>query len=416
MYIQEDTLLQSRYASSTKKLALETKMRDAARSLASLNAQNKSVSKQTQDQLDAAARRLDAAQADHARVRDRAAEVQRKLLEHRAAVLSAALRRLEDDSSASNSTHLSIPSMSPATATSATSVSTLSKFDGAHLFAGHVDAAPPVSPRGPVSNAEFEAMQERVRMAEAGAKAAAKKAAELGRDLGLLRLEKAEAETTAALEVQQAEEQVAELKREVAKMGRERARADDEAWDREREELLRDIAERDMQLEELQRRVDASGNREEQVLIEEELETARKALRGIVRAQRLNVRATVEDGESEQRSVDGSGYSVVNMVAAIAAHVEGLDEGKKVLDKAKRELETQLRDEQAAKEKLVRQLAEARQESDDSLRQVQTLEHQLQVSLFQRLFSRLFIDICFYRSNPIVLSNFRDQKAQAWRL
>lgn len=361
-------------------------MRDAARSLATLNAQTKSVSKQTQDQLDAATRRLEAAQADHARVRDRAAEVQRKLLEHRAAVLSAALRRAEDDSSASNSTHLSLPSMSPATATSATSVSTLSKFDGAHLFAGHVDAAPPVSPRGPASNAELEAMQERVRVAEAGAKEAAKKAAELGRDLGLLRLEKAEAETTAALEVQQAEEQVAELRREMAKVERERSRADDDAWDKEREELLRDIAERDMQLEELQRRVDSSGNREEQALIEEELETARKALRGVIRAQRLNVRATLDDGEPEQRSVDASGYSVTNMVAAIATHVESLDEGKKILDKAKREAESQLRDEQSAKEKLLRQLDEARQDNDDSLRQIETLGLQLQVSLLLHAF------------------------------
>lgn len=354
-------------------------MRDAARSLAALNAQTKSLSKETQDQLDAATQRLEAAQADHARVRDRAAEVQRKLLEHRAAVLSAALRRIEDDSSASNSTHLSLPSMSPATATSTTSVSTLSKFDGAHLFAGHVDAAPPVSPRGPVSNTEFEEMQERVRAAEVTAKEAAKKAAELGRDLGLLRLEKAEAETTAALEIQQAEEQTAALRREMAKMERERARADDDAWDKERDELLRDIAERDMQLKELQRRVEASGSKEEQALIEEELETARKTLRGIVRAQRLNVRTTADDGESEQRSVDGSGYSVANMVAAIATHVESLDEGKKSLDKAKREVENQLRDEQSAKEKLLRELDEARQDSDDSLRQVERLEHQLRV-------------------------------------
>ncbi|KAG8691004.1 hypothetical protein FRC09_011755, partial [Ceratobasidium sp. 395] len=114
---KEDILLQSRYVSSTKKLALETKMRDAARSLAALNAQNKSMARQTQEQLDVASKRLETAQADHARVRDRAAEVQRKLLEHRAGVLSAALRRVEDDASDGR---LSVPSsmaMSPATAT-----------------------------------------------------------------------------------------------------------------------------------------------------------------------------------------------------------------------------------------------------------------------------------------------------------
>ncbi|KAG8703694.1 hypothetical protein FRC08_002690 [Ceratobasidium sp. 394] len=283
---KEDVLLQSRYASSAKKLALETKMRDAARSLAALNAQNKSMVKQTQDQLEVASRRLETAQADHTRVRERAAEVQRKLLEHRAGVLSAALRRVEDDSSDGR---LSVPSsiaMSPATATSATSESTLSKFDGAHLFAGHADAAVPASLRGPVSTGELEALQERVRTAEASAKTAAKKAAELGRDLGLLKLEKAEAETTAALEASPAE----------------------------------------------------------------------------------------PESERSTESV----YSVANMVGAIAAHVESLDEGRKALEKGRREVELQLREEQAAREKLVGRLDEARQDHEHSLRQIERLEYQMQ--------------------------------------
>ncbi|KAG9123858.1 hypothetical protein FRC07_013720 [Ceratobasidium sp. 392] len=303
---KEDILLRSKYASSTKKLALETKMRDAARSLATLNTQDKSISKQTQDQLDVASRRLESAQADHTRVRERAAEVQRKLLEHRAGVLSAALRRVEDD--AISDGRLSVPgsmTMSPATATSATSVSTLSKFDGAHLFAGHADAAP-VSPRGQASSAEFEALQERVRVAESSAKTAAKRAAELGRDLGLLKLEKAEAETTAALEVQQAEEQVVELRREMTKLqkGQAQGQAQGEAWNRERDELLQDVAQRDKQIEELQHQIDTLeadvGGRERGAgsQADEELEAARKVLRAIVRAQRLNVQQAAPESDS----------------------------------------------------------------------------------------------------------------------
>ncbi|KAG8745564.1 hypothetical protein FRC10_007742 [Ceratobasidium sp. 414] len=379
--IQEDTLLQSRYASSAKKLALETKMRDAARTLAALNAQNKSMGKQTQDQLDVASRRLESAQADHARVRERAAEVQRKLLEHRAGVLSAALRRAEDDSSDGRLSAPSSMAMSPTTATSATSVSTLSKFDGAHLFAGHADAAVPASPRGPVPTVEFEALQGRVRAAESSAKAAAKKAAELGRDLGLLKLEKAEAETTAALEVQQAEEQAAELRRELAKL--EKVQAQGDAWAREREELLEDVSQRDKQIEELQRQIDTLqtdvGGREQDGSSQaaEELEGARKALRALVRSQRLNVQASTAEPESG-RSIDSSVYSVANMVAAIAAHVENLDESRKALEKGRRDVELQLRNEQTAQEKLVRQLDEAKQDNDHSLRQIETLEYQMQ--------------------------------------
>ncbi|KAG8748931.1 hypothetical protein FRC12_013708 [Ceratobasidium sp. 428] len=66
------------------------------------------------------------------------------------------------------------------------------------------------------------------------------------------------------------------------------------------------------------------------------------------------------------------------MIAAIAAHVESMDEAKKTLDKGRRELEIQLRDEQGAKEKLVQQLGELKQDNEHSLRQIETLEYQMQ--------------------------------------
>lgn len=387
---QEDALLQSRYASSTKKLALETKMRDAARSLVTLNAGNKSMSRQTQEQLEVASQRLESAQADHLQIQSRAAEVRRRLLEHRAAVLSAALRKSEEDerSSATSSNTLS------PTSTTATSVSgsALSRFDGAHLFAGHAGAATPISPRPTV---DYEQMAERVRAAEESAKAAAKKVAELNRDLGLLKLEKAQAETTAALEVQQAEELVADLRREVSKLNKT------QAWEKEREELVEDVAQRDKQIEELQERLetverDAASRPRGSVEATEadvELEGTRKALRAIVRSQRLNMHAIASStGQGEAEGGDASVFSVANMVAAIAAHVESLDEGKKTLEKAKRELENQLHDEQLAKEKLLRNLDESRQDTQESLRQIGTLERQMQVSLLIRhkLYQKLF--------------------------
>lgn len=384
VYIQEDTLLQSRLASSTKKLALETKMRDAARSLATLNAGNKTMSKQTQEQLDVATRRLESAQADHMQIHSRAAEVRRRLLEHRAGVLSAMLRKAEEDSP---SERLSVP-VSPET--SVTSASTLSKFDGAHLFAGHREAAPPVSPRAAVSVAEHQELVERVRAAEQSAKEASKKAAELNRDLGLLKLEKAEAETTAALEMQQTEELIAELRREVAAKGNKV-----QAWEKEREELVEDVAQRDKQIGDLQQKIEAledevESRRGREVGSEgsEELEGVRKALRAIVRSQRLNMQALTPQGEGE--GGDASVFSAANMVAAIATHVESLDESKKALEKAKRDVENQVHDEQTAKEKLLRQLDESRQDTQESLRQISTLERQMLVSLFATIINYFY--------------------------
>ncbi|CEL59448.1 hypothetical protein RSOLAG1IB_03381 [Rhizoctonia solani AG-1 IB] len=360
---KEDALLQSRFASSTKKLALETKMRDAARSLTTLNAGNKSASKQTQEQLDEALQRLESAQADHMQIQARHAEVQRKLLEHRAGVLSAALRKTDES--------LSVPSSSTIspTDTSRTSVSTLSKFDGAHLFAGHADSTggPPMPIRAGPSPQDIL----RLKQAEETAKAATKRATELSRDLGLLKLEKAESETRAALDIQQAEEQVAELRGQVAKLT-----SKSQAWEKEREELLEDVAQRDKEIEELQDKLDAAerqggnggGSATE---VEAELEGARKAIRGIIRVHRINMQQFASsEGESGV-------FSVTNMVTAIGSHIESLDETRKGLEKARREAEIESQDAKQAKEKAMSQLEESRQDTQESLRQVATLERQM---------------------------------------
>ncbi|KAJ1308546.1 hypothetical protein OPQ81_004246 [Rhizoctonia solani] len=341
---KEDALLQSRFASSAKKLALETKMRDAARSLATLNAGNKSMSKQTQDQLEEASQRLEAAQADHMQIQARHAEVQRRLLEHRAGVLSAALRKTDES--------LSVPSSSTIspTDTSRTSVSTLSKFDGAHFFAGHAEStgAPPMPMRVGPSPQDIQ----RLKDAEQAAKDATKRAAELSRDLGLLKLEKAEAETRAALDIQQAEEQIAELRGQVAKLT-----SKSQGWEKEREELLEDVAQRDKQIEDLQDKLEAAERQ--------------GAIRAIVRTHRINMQ---HFASSEG---DSSVFSVANMVSAIGSHIESLDEIKKGLEKSKRDAENEAQEARQAKEKITSQLEESRQDTQESLRQIATLERQM---------------------------------------
>ncbi|KAL5637014.1 hypothetical protein ACGC1H_000855 [Rhizoctonia solani] len=361
---KEDALLQSRFISSTKKLALETKMRDAARSLATLDAGNRSTSKQTQGQLDEALQRLEAAQADHMQIQSRHAEVQRKLLEHRAGVLSAALRKTDES--------LSVPSSSTIspTDTSRTSVSTLNKFDGAHFFAGHAEStgAPPMPIRAGPSAQDIQRLKE----AELAAKEATKRAAELSRDLGLLQLEKAEIETRAALDVQQAEEQAAELRGQVAKLN-----SKVQGWEKEREELLEDVAQRDKQIEDLQDKLEAAerqgtqGGAASATEVEAELEGARKALRGIVRTQRINMQQfATSEGESAV-------FSVANMISAIGSHIESLDETKKGLEKSKRDAENEAQEARQAKDKITVQLEESRQDTQESLRQIATLERQM---------------------------------------
>ena len=150
-------MLSSRLDAMTRKLQLETKIRDAAVSLSKANASYKNVSKQTTEQVEAGNRKIESVQADLWRISERANGVQRRLLEHRAAVLSHSVRSLEKkiappdgDSTTSGYTSPSRSSQMSPTSSSVTSMTTVSskgRFE--HFFAGHSDAVVPHPLRHP---------------------------------------------------------------------------------------------------------------------------------------------------------------------------------------------------------------------------------------------------------------------------
>ena len=88
-------MLSTRLAGLQKKLALETKLRDAAESLSRANASLKGTSKQSSEQLENANRKVDTTQKELWRISEKSGEVNRRLLEHRAGVLSYSVRSLE---------------------------------------------------------------------------------------------------------------------------------------------------------------------------------------------------------------------------------------------------------------------------------------------------------------------------------
>lgn len=80
----------------TSKLSLESKIREAASSLARLHASNKRLSRQATDHLATANRKVDQVATELWKLTQRAGEVQRKLLQHMAGVLSLGIRKLEE--------------------------------------------------------------------------------------------------------------------------------------------------------------------------------------------------------------------------------------------------------------------------------------------------------------------------------
>ena len=250
----------------SKKLALEIKIRDAAVSLSRVNAAHKRVSKQTEEQLEAANRRVDAAQTELWRVSERSNELNRKLMEHRAGVLSFTVQSMEqrmrasggitgDDSGYGSSNRSTLMSSTMSTITSST-VSPKARFDGPHLFAGHADTiVPRRHTSGEEASAEIAALEEKLKAATEALATAGKKQAEMTRELSVIRLEKQEVEVLMAMDLQSAEETINALEKELPKLeglDEEVRRLEEEKriWQEERSRLEEQVA----RLEDLQAR------------------------------------------------------------------------------------------------------------------------------------------------------------------
>ncbi|KZT24552.1 hypothetical protein NEOLEDRAFT_1134960 [Neolentinus lepideus HHB14362 ss-1] len=250
---KEQQVLTSRLVALDKKLTLETKIRDAAVSLSKVNAANKKMSKQTQEQLDAANNKVDVAQKELWRVSERANDISRKLLEHRAGVLGFSVRSLEKKNAPNNDamdfdgsgydTPNRSSAMSP-TSSAQTSVSSKARFEGPHYFAGHVDAIVPQVPRPPPTIADIITLEEKLKVVSDNLSAANRKQVEMRQELSLLQLEKEQLETSAQLEIQDAEASVAAIQQELLE--------EKETWERDRAAL----EERDRQIETLESRLE----------------------------------------------------------------------------------------------------------------------------------------------------------------
>ncbi|KAG1719151.1 Up-regulated during septation-domain-containing protein [Suillus lakei] len=253
---KEHQILKIRLAAAQRKLKLETKIRDAALSLSKVNVAHKKVSKATDDQLDAAERKVNAAQTELWRVSERASEVERKLLEHRAGVLGFSVAKMERKMTPSgDASGLNTPNRSSAfSSVTATSPPPKARFDGAHLFAGHADAQ---IPKAPPSVDDVVALEDKLRAATEALSVANQKQAEMARELSHLRLEKEQIETTMGMELQTAEETVAALEQEFPRLEELNIKCQELLEERAQwEEDKTRLAAREKEVERLERRLE----------------------------------------------------------------------------------------------------------------------------------------------------------------
>ncbi|KII95270.1 hypothetical protein PLICRDRAFT_48232 [Plicaturopsis crispa FD-325 SS-3] len=409
---KEQQVLASRLGAMSKKLSLETKIRDAALSLAKVNAAHKKVSKQSEEQLEAASRRVEAAQKEFWRVSERSNEVQRKLLEHRAAVLGFTVRSMEKKLSPStNGTNTdtdgsgySTPNrsmqMSP-TPSSVTSVSVSSKsrFDGAHLFAGHADALVPVMLQRP---GDVSVLEAKLKSATDALNAANQKQADLARELSHLQLEKTEVETSMGMELQSAEETISALEKELPRLESQDAQLQDLL--QERRNWERDKADKDKQIEMLERRLEVLEEQSgEATGMEEMLMEARKSSQLELQRKDEEIReikaqwerhkaagSEVEEATSalqgivQAHDIFAAGSSLQALVLSIGSHLGGvsakLDANTRAQaewDATKQKLEADVRSSFEKRETLLRDVEIARQEREEIRRDLRVMEERL---------------------------------------
>jgi hypothetical protein len=380
--LQEHHVLQSRLSAATQKLARETKIRDAAKLLVKMNSSNKSVSKPTENQLEAANKQVDTAQAEFLRISHRANEVHRRLMEHRASILSLSVRNMEKklvpkqsvrDSGYNSPIQIGTPSLSPSRSVMS-AASTSTRFDGAHLFAGHVDAIIPKRARTPDAAAsEITTLEEKLKAATEALTAAGKKQAELQRELSVLRLEKQEVETTMTLELQSAEETISALERELPKLeSLEQQHLDDRnQWEEERIRL----EERCVRVEELEALLSEMKSRNgEAALIEKALAEEKGRSRNEMGQKEEEIKqllhALSEEKEKSRRELEEKKEETMQLEEALSEEIEKRQseqeqkeqEIKKLMDSWSDEREQWERERAAAQDEKMEDLARLQEE------------------------------------------------------
>ncbi|KAK0461786.1 Up-regulated during septation-domain-containing protein [Desarmillaria tabescens] len=374
---KEHQVLMSRLGATEKKLTLETKIRDAAVSLSKVNQSNKKMSKQTEEQLESANRRVDIAQKELWRVSERVNEITRRLLEHRAGVLSYSVRSMEKKMAPSSVNGHSTPrnhrdsgyetpnrsvSLSPTTTSIADS--SFTKFDGAHFFAGHADAIVPTRQRSPDSaTREIFSLEEKLKAATDSLKAAGQKQADMAKELSHLKFEKEQVEMMMDIELQNAQDTIAALEQEMPKI---------ESLENEFQDLLEE--KRDWERE-----------REEQDLRIAALQDELKALESSNAQAAGNESALAQAREASQQLLEDKDAELRQLQAEWEHDRLAWDQERARLEDEKLEDLTRLQDEMdRVREEDVSLLQKATDSLEEGQALIQALVHKHSVPLFSR--------------------------------
>lgn len=214
------------------------------------------MSKQTTEQVDTANSKVESVQKDVWVLSEQVNEIRRRLMEHRASVLTYSLKRLEKSHHSTLSPMVngsSLPSVTSSPSDPKSS-SVHTRFE--HFFAGHSDSVVPQPLKKPPSDEDLATLEEKLNAVTRELTQASKQQADLARDLSLLRMEKEQLQTTLEMELQAAEAQASSLGSELVQY-----KGEVEELRRQQEDLEStkvELEERKEQIESLQQQLEAA--------------------------------------------------------------------------------------------------------------------------------------------------------------
>ncbi|KAH8830989.1 Up-regulated during septation-domain-containing protein [Flagelloscypha sp. PMI_526] len=417
----EQEVLASRLQAAQKKLNLETKIRDAAVSLAKVNAASgKKIAKQTDEKLEASNLRVENAQKEFWRISERYHDISNRLMEHRAGVLSLSVRSMEKkaaSSSAGDSGYSTPSNIPPSKVPLSPTMSNISfasgsnrpKFEGAHFFAGHADALVPMN----ASNLEAKLKSATEALAEA-----TRQQASLVKELNTLKLEKEQVSTNLEFDLQSAQETIDGLEsrmgdfKQVENELRELRREKDD-WDRDRKDLEnrlqgggQGLEARDAELRQVRQqmeqerkawereRADMEDNKMEDLArLQDEMDRLRDEDTNALRKLQGEMDESMESIQTAMRAhkiplyASSSASSLGGLVKSITVHLQGVqskmssfDDEKREWDTLKRKMEDDIRAGWDKREALSRDVEDARKEREEARKEARTLEQKIRDS------------------------------------
>lgn len=254
--------------------------------------------------------------------------------------------------------------------------SSRTKFEGAHLFAGHELAIPPMSPRKPSSSAEMVMLEEKIKELTQQLQVATDAQNDARREASMLNVELEGLKTSTFLDLQVAEEKIASLSLDLEKMASMGDRlgqeaAESEGLRQETQSMSREIQTLRQQLDTAQAQSGNAAGMESQMI---EYQSAIGSLKTLMGSHGLSAYSNAPPSQLISY--------LDTYMSDVRSRLETQQQQKEEWDALRHRLEEDVRVGLDKREGLLRDVEDARRDRDEYREKMRILETRTRVSSF----------------------------------